>query len=162
MAAFLFLFLAASEEIAYLLNAFPSSELLWRLAIWSNRAVGHFLSVADNYVPAPYQLPVVLLTAVLLPAISYKRRSWFGTAACGHIALGSTLLLSLDAFNRARVGHDVASLDFVLDHAIFNYNLVTFVTLSAVLAALCVLNHILFIDRVRQRRTARASIKRTP
>ena len=88
MAACLFLLLLAAEALAYLLHSFPSVEILWMLTISANRIAGPLLNVADHLIQLPFALLAILALAVLIPIISYRRRSWLGTAISGHVALG--------------------------------------------------------------------------
>ena len=147
MAACLFLLLLAAEALAYLLHSFPSVEILWMLTISANRIAGPFLNVADHLIQLPFALLAILALAVLVPIISYRCRSWLGTAISGHVALGLCVMLTFEALRRAHEGRSTASLSQVFDTAILNSGIVSLIAVTLVMAVLCLLNHIVFFAR---------------
>ena len=147
LAACLFLLLLTAEALAYLLNSFPSTEMLWELTIAANRIAGSFLGAAGHAIQLPFALPAILAIAVAVPIIAYRRRSWLGTAISGHVALGLGVMLTYEAMKRAQTGHMTASLSQVFDPAILNSSTVSLIAVTLVMAVLCLLNHVMFFAR---------------
>jgi hypothetical protein len=147
LAACLFLLLLTTEALAYLLHSFPGVEILWALTVVTNRVGGPFLSAADHVIQLPFGLLAILALAVVVPIISYRHRSWLGTAISGHVALGLCVLLTFEALKRAHEGRSTASLSQVFDPAILNSSIVSLIAVTLVMAVLCLLNHIMFFAR---------------
>lgn len=147
MAACVFLLLLSAESLAYLLHSFPSVEILWMLTISVNRIAGPVLSVADHLIQLPFALLAILALAVVVPIISYRCRSWLGTALSGHVALGLCVMLTFEALRRAHEGRSMASLSQVFDIAILNSSILSLFAVTLVMAVLCLLNHIVFFVR---------------
>ena len=147
LAACLFLLLLTSEALAYLLNSFPSTEMLWELTIAANRIGGPFLAVADQAIQLPFALLFILAIAVAVPIIAYRRRSWLGTAISGHVALGLSVMLTYEAMKRAQTGHMTASLSQAFDPRILDSNAMSLIIVTLVMSVLCLLNHFMFFAR---------------
>lgn len=147
LAACLFLLLLAAEALAYLLHFFPSVDILWMLTISANRIAGPFLSAADHLIQLPFALLAMLALAVVVPIISYRYRSWLGTAISGHVALGLCVMLTFEALRRAHEGRSTASLSQVFDTAMLNSSILSLFAVTLVMAVLCLLNHIVFFAR---------------
>ena len=147
LAASLFFLLLATEALAYLLHSFPRVEILWALTISTNRIAGPLLAMADRAIQLPFALLFILAIIVVIPAISYWRRSWLGTAISGHVALGLCVMLTYEAMKRESTGHLTASLTTAFDPAILNSSTMSLIAVTCVMAVLCLLNHIMFFAR---------------
>ena len=147
LAACLFLLLLTAEALAYLLNSFPSNEMLWELTIAANRIAGPFLGAADRAIHLPFALLAILAIAVTVPIIAYRRRSWLGTATSGHVGLGLSVMLTYEAIKRAQSGHLTASLSQAFDPAILDSSAMSLIAVTLVMAVLCLLNHFMFFAR---------------
>ena len=150
IAACLFLLLLTAEASAYLLQSFPSVEMLWVLTLSTNRIAGQILGVADHAIQLPFVLLGILAIAVAVPVTAYRRRSWLGTAICGHVALGLCVVLTFEAMNRAQTGHLSASLSAAFDPAILDSSTTSLGVVTLVMAVLCLLNHFMFFARRRE------------
>jgi len=151
LAALLFLFLFTSEAVAHLLTAFPSHEVLWRLAIATHRLASPLTGVIGHRLDAPYLFLCALAVAVSLPLLAYRSHSWFGSAVCGHVALAAFVVMIVDTYFRARVGREFASLSQVIDSRTFDTSMITLLAVTAAMAGLCILNHITFFARVSRK-----------
>ena len=150
VAALLFLFLFVSEGMAYLLGAFPGVELFWRLSIFTSRISAPLLGGLGQQFSQPFLLLVLLGTAATVPLIAFRHRSWFGTAVCGHVALGLAVMLTSHAMKRAGTGHITASLGDVFAPRMFDTSAVTLAIVATTMAVLCLLNHLAFFVRTRK------------
>ena len=147
VAALLFLFLFLSEGMAYLLGAFPGVEMFWRMSIFTSRISAPLLGGLGQQFSQPFLLLVLLGTAATVPLIAYRHRSWFGTAVCGHVALGLAVMMTSQAMKRAGTGHITASLGDVFDPRMFDTSSVTLAIVASAMAVFCLLNHFAFFVR---------------
>ena len=151
LAAGLFMILFTAEAAAYLLYFHPTVEAFWRISLMANRLAGPILIVGDSVMQTPFLLLTVLAVAVLVPLISYKHRSWLGTAASGHIALGIGVMISFNALRDVNYKHRLASLSDVFDPSIMSPSAASMCAVTLIMAGLCVLNHFMFFARLKHR-----------
>lgn len=151
LAACLFMILFIAEAAAYLLYFHPTVEAFWRISLTANRLAGPILAVGDSILQTPFLLLTILAVAVLVPLISYKHRSWFGTAASGHIALGIGVMVSFNALKEVNNEHRLASLSDVFDPSIMSASAASMCAVTLIMAGLCVLNHFMFFARLKHR-----------
>ena len=147
IAASLFFLLLVAESLAYLLNYFPRTEMLWMLTISANRIAGPFLGVADHAIQLPFALLGILAIAIVIPILAYRRRSWFGTAVSGHVALGVCVMLSYELLRREHIGHQTASLSKVFVPGVLDGSAIGLIAVTMVMGFLCLLNHFMFFAR---------------
>ena len=147
LAAMLVTVLLAAELLRYLLAGFPGVELFWRLSSLSNTTVGPLLNALGGKVPSPTGLLAVLVVGLLLPLVAWRKRHWLGTAVAGHLTLACLGLLSFWAVKRNNTGQVMASLADVFEPRLYDTSAMTMLALSAIMAALCFLNHVAFFRR---------------
>ena len=151
LAACLFLLLFVGEGSAYLLNAFPTSELVWRISLTVNHIVGPILEIGDELFQLPFLLLGILASAVVLPGLAYLYRNWFATAVSGHMALGAAVFITLKSLMQVGRDHSVASLSAVFDTSILSPTAWSLCAITSVMAVFCILNHAMFFARAGAR-----------
>lgn len=151
LAACLFLLLFTHEVLAYLLYTFPTSEILWMLTLNTSRLVGPFTYAIEPYFQLPYALMILYACAVIVPTVAYRYRNWFGTAVSGHIALGAFAKMTYTAMMWSHMNVATASLSRDFGVRDLNGSIAAMLMLTAVMATLCMLNHIMFFSRIKQR-----------
>jgi hypothetical protein len=140
--------LLSANLLAYLLYLNPSSELLWRISLPVNRAAAPLTLAIENITDHGILLSILLLVPILaFAAWSHKSRSWLGTAICGHVGLaGVAFCIANLADSRLKQTVLAGNLWYV-DPELLDARLLSFATIFAALAAMCVLNHVMFFRR---------------
>ena len=149
LAACLFGLLLVAEGSAYLLNKFPTSEYAWRVSLTANRLAGPILDIGNDFLQIPFLLLFILAVAVILPYVAYRRRSWFGTAVAGHVALGVGIFTSFNSLLQVGHDHNVASLSATIDPSILSPTAWGLCSITVTMAVFCILNHFMFFVRVK-------------
>ena len=151
LAACLFALLLVSESSAYVLHWFPTSEYTWWVSLTASRLAGPILNIADHLLQVPFLLLFILVAAVILPYVAYRRRSWLGTAISGHVALGVGIFTTFNSLLQVGHDHNVASLSQTIDPTILSPTAWGFCSITLTMAVLCILNHFMFFARIRNR-----------
>ena len=99
----LFAGLALAELSSWLLHVRPTSTFLWQVSVplyqWSFVLLD---PIHNHFAPGIIAIIAILLIAMCVPAIAQRRKSWLGTAACGHISLGLWTYLTLAQYHHPR------------------------------------------------------------
>lgn len=140
MAASFFALLLAADMLRRLLDKQPESELLWQLSTLANRTVMPVLRMADELVPDPDRLVLVLIAGVVIPLLAWWTRYWFATAVAGHVMLAALIIMGFWSFRRTNL--DVAMLhpDAMVVSRIDTSALV-FLTLGLLMLVMCLADH---------------------
>jgi len=152
LAAGVFLFLFSAQLLAYLLYCQPSSELLWALSVPFNRLAAPVLDPLGAWLGlGPRQSIALLGVIAAIPILAHFGRNWLGTSIAGHVALAVSIVLTAGAMQRAQTHQVSASLSPVFDPSAFDLGSTGLALATAILVALCAVNHVVFFIRARHK-----------
>ncbi len=152
LAGLVFTTLVAGDCLAWLLNLFPASEILWRVTVplfKLTRAFSEMLGYATGNAPAvPFLL---LLVSLALPLWAYAKRNLITTAALGHLSLAACVFMLASTVQRNINPRDVADLSRVFDPTAMSMSFMTLSLATLAMLGLCGLNHVFYFRQLMLR-----------
>lgn len=145
LAALVFGFLLAAHCVAVMLYIYPASELLWILSLTSNRLASPIFGAIDfGFGRGPALTFLVLTALTTAPLLAWRLRHRLMTAVSGHVALGTCVLLTLGALQRAAPIELAPSLKILGVVPPPDANSVCLASVTLAMICFCLVNHAMF------------------
>lgn len=152
LAAGVFTTLVSGDCLAFLLNQFPSSAVLWQLTIPVFKLARPFSDTLGAATGAHAAVPFLLLAVSLaLPLWAYAKRNLITTAALGHLSLAACVFMYFGTLTRSQQSRTVADLSAVFDPALMSTSALTILLATLAMLVLCGLNHVFYLRQLMLR-----------